>query len=233
MMSTEYNIYCDESCHLENDGISVMVLGAIKCPKDQRIRISKEIKAIKSRHNLPIDFEIKWTKVSSSKLSFYLELINYFFNASELSFRGLLVQNKLELNHSHYDNTHDDFYYKMYFYLLNVMLENSDRYNVYIDIKDTQGSSKVSKLQEVLRNANYDFDREMINRIQQVHSHEVEHLQLADLLIGALGYLHRGLDTSDAKMQIIKRIQDLSKLSLQKNTLPSAKKFNLFLWRAQ
>lgn len=27
-----YNIYCDESCHLENDAIPVMVLGAATCP---------------------------------------------------------------------------------------------------------------------------------------------------------------------------------------------------------
>jgi hypothetical protein len=25
-------IYCDESCHLENDHIPVMVLGAVTCP---------------------------------------------------------------------------------------------------------------------------------------------------------------------------------------------------------
>jgi len=28
-MYMEYNIYCDESCHLENDNIDVMVLSAI------------------------------------------------------------------------------------------------------------------------------------------------------------------------------------------------------------
>lgn len=232
-MSIEYNIYCDESCHLENDGINVMVLGAIKCPKEQRMRISKEIKAIKARHKLPTDFEIKWTKVSKTKLPFYLELINYFFNTPELSFRGLIIPDKSKLNHSKYNNTHNDFYYKMYFHLINVMLENSNRYNVYLDIKDTQGSKKVEKLEEVLANANYDFDREMIKNIQQVHSHEAEQLQLADLIIGALGYVNRGLETSSSKVEIVERIQKLSGFSLKKNTLLSAKKFNLFVWNAQ
>lgn len=232
-MSEEYNIYCDESCHLENDGINVMVLGAIRCPKDQRMRISKEIKAIKTRHNLPTDFEVKWTKVSKTKLPFYLELINYFFNTPELSFRALIIPDKSKLNHSKFNNTHDNFYYKMYFHLINVMLENSNQYNVYLDIKDTQGSKKVEKLQEVLANANYDFDREMVAKIQQVHSHEVEQLQLADLIIGALGYVNRELDTSPSKLEIVNRIQKLSGLSLRKNTLLSAKKFNLFVWNAQ
>ena len=30
-MSETYNIYCDESCHLENDDKPVMLLGAIWC----------------------------------------------------------------------------------------------------------------------------------------------------------------------------------------------------------
>ena len=33
----------------------------------------------------------------------------------------------------------------------------------------------------------------MINNMQNIHSHESEILQLADLLIGAIGYQHRGL----------------------------------------
>jgi len=229
----EYNIYCDESCHLENDHNKVMVLGAIKCSISQRARIAKEIKAIKARHNLPTNFEIKWTKVSEAKVGFYLELINYFFSSPELSFRGLIVPDKSKLNHERFNHTHDGFYYKMYFQLLKVMLEDANEYNVYLDIKDTQGSQKVEKLQEVLANANYDFDREMIKRIQQVHSHEVEQLQLADLIIGALGYVNRGLESSSAKLEIIKRIQELSSLSLTKSTLPSAQKFNLFIWKAQ
>jgi hypothetical protein len=84
-----------------------------------------------------------------------------------------------------------------------------------------------------LANANYDFDREMIQKIQQVHSHEVEQLQLADLIIGALGYVNRGLESSSSKLEIIERIQKLSGLSLTRSTLPSAKKFNLFIWKAQ
>lgn len=34
-MSEFFNIYCDESCHLENDGQKSMVLGAVSCPRGQ------------------------------------------------------------------------------------------------------------------------------------------------------------------------------------------------------
>lgn len=30
----KYNVYCDESCHLEHDNSSVMILGAMYCPED-------------------------------------------------------------------------------------------------------------------------------------------------------------------------------------------------------
>ena len=30
-----YNVYCDESCHLEHDHQNVMALGAVWCPLDK------------------------------------------------------------------------------------------------------------------------------------------------------------------------------------------------------
>lgn len=30
-----YNVYCDETCHLEHDGINAMVLGAVWCPQSK------------------------------------------------------------------------------------------------------------------------------------------------------------------------------------------------------
>ena len=43
----EYNIYCDESCHLPHDNIDLMVIGRISCPKEKTEYINKAIRAIK------------------------------------------------------------------------------------------------------------------------------------------------------------------------------------------
>ncbi len=48
--TTLYNVYCDESCHLENDGQPIMVLGVIWCPKDDARRLGTELRDIKARH---------------------------------------------------------------------------------------------------------------------------------------------------------------------------------------
>lgn len=229
-MSETYNIYCDESCHLEHDHQKAMVIGAVWCPLAQRAVIARQIREIKVRHGLAPDFEIKWSKVSPKKVEFYLELIDFFFNDPRLHFRAIVVPDKSKLNHAAFDQTHDDFYYKMYFRLLQVIFRSGNCYRIYIDIKDTKSEAKKNRLHDYLSNAKYDFNKEMIERIQQVHSHEIEQLQLADLLIGALAYLHRGLTTSKAKEAIIERVKKLSGLSLLHSTLPSEQKYNLFIW---
>jgi len=227
-----YNIYCDESCHLENDGISVMVLGALWFPFKKKDEIFQRLKEIKQVHGFPSHFEIKWNKVSPAKTRFYLDLINYFFDDDDLHFRALIVPDKNELDHDRYNQDHDDFYYKMYFDLLKVILDPESGYNIYLDIKDTLGWEKVAKLEEVLQHNHYDYSREIVQKVQQVQSDEVIPLQLADLLTGAVAYRNRGLRDNKGKIEIINRIIRRSGYNLTQTTLLRETKFNLFRWKA-
>jgi hypothetical protein len=90
-MSTSYNIYCDESCHLEHDGQKAMVLGAVWCPVDSTREATLRLREIKAKHQVAATFEVKWTKVSPSKVSLYLDLIDYFFDNDDLHFRALII----------------------------------------------------------------------------------------------------------------------------------------------
>ena len=233
MPSPEYSIYCDESCHLPNDSSTVMALGAVWCPVNKRKEIFSRIKEIKEKNKINTKFEIKWNKVSPAKVNFYLEIIDFFFDDDDLHFRGLVVPDKRKLNHTAFNQDHDTFYYKMYFDLIKVVLNPENKFNIYIDIKDTQSQEKVLKLKEVLSNSHYDYHNKMIRRIQQIHSHEVSILQIADLLIGAVTYHHRRLKTSQAKLKLIARIKDRSGYSLERSTLVKENKFNLFIWSPQ
>jgi hypothetical protein len=229
-MNRTYNIYCDESCHLENDHINVMALGAAWCKLNDTEEITNAIKAIKSKHNLAPSFEIKWTKISPAKKDFYFDLINYFFDEKKLHFRSVIIPNKCKLDHAKFSQSHDDWYYKMYFLLLKEILDPEEKYNIYIDIKDTRGYAKVEKLREVLSNDAYDFDQNIIKKIQQIRSHEATIMQLTDLLIGAITYFHRKLSTSKPKNELIKLIQMRSGHYLLRSTLPKENKFNIFVW---
>lgn len=232
-MSEIFNIYCDESCHLENDQLKAMVLGAVWCPLDKRREIAVRLREFKQKHLMPASFEVKWTKVSPAKKNFYLDLIDYFFDDDDLHFRALIVPDKSKLQHIAFPGQdHDIWYYKMYFDMLKVILRPDSHYRIYMDIKDTRGAEKVAKLREVLCNSMYDFSRQVIERLQLVRSHEIEQLQLADLLIGAIGYLNRGLESNAGKMAVIRRMQKRSGYTLTKSTLLREEKINLFRWNA-
>src|SRR5574337_1184124 len=225
------NIYCDESCHLPNDQQKAMVLGALWCFKDKAKEHNQAIANLKTRYHLSPFFEIKWTKISPSKLDFYKKLVNYFFDNRTMGFRAWVIPDKRILSHDCYDQTHDEWYYKMYFYLLRNLISREIKYHIYLDVKDTRSRRKLLKLQDVLSNANYDFSRKIIERIQNVHSHDIGIMQLADILIGAVSYHARGLNTSEAKKEIVDLIKNKTQLSLERNTLPGERKFNLCIWK--
>ncbi|NOX41726.1 MAG: DUF3800 domain-containing protein [Alphaproteobacteria bacterium] len=228
-----YNIYCDESCHLENDNIPVMVLGGTYCRAGEVKRISRAIRELKLHHGLAPDFEVKWTKVSRGKLDFYRTLVALFLQDDALCFRGVLIPDKAVLDHERFGQNHDEWYYKMYYTMLRYVFTAPNRYRVYLDIKDTRGGHKTRHLHDVLCNSLYDFNHETVVRVQQVRSHESELLQLTDLLIGAIAYENRGLTGSEAKLALISDLKAaLGPGVLSQTTAFQRRKFNLLRWQA-
>lgn len=231
-MSEIINVYCDESCHLEHDQSSVMVLGAIWCLKKNIAQHAQRLREIRLRHNISSSFEIKWTKVSKAKINFYLDVLDYFFDNSCLHFRALIIPDKSLLNHKNFHQTHDDWYYKMYFDMLKIIIDSDYKYHIYLDYKDTSGASKIAKLHNVLANAHYDFSKDILEKIQLARSHEVELLQLTDMLIGAISYANRDLSGNQGKEILVARMKARSGFCLLKSTLPKESKVNLFHWSA-
>lgn len=229
-------IYCDESCHLEHDCAKAMLLGAITCPAEEKKRICAEIRAIKKRHGISSWSEIKWTGVSPSKEGFYIDLINFFANEGALSFRAVVIKDKANLNHTKYNNgSHDLWYYKAYYYLLDAIICYNNEYTIFVDIKDTRGGPKVAKLREVLCNNIYDFKREVIKGIFQIRSHESEILQLTDLIMGAIGYYHnehyQTVASSQAKNAVVNALMEYYGRAISNGTSRGARKIDVFLWK--
>ena len=205
---TEFSIYCDESCHLEQDYQSVMVLGALTCPADHVRRVAADSRGIKTSHGLAPTFEVKWKKVSPAKSGFYRDIVAYFLGEPALRFRGVLVPDKRLLRHDALGQDRDTWYYKMYVTLLEKLVCSGDSFAVYLDIKDSRSGQRAAKLHEVLCNAARDFDCRVIRRVQPVRSHEVEQIQLADMLVGAVAYAARGLQSSEAKVALTRQLRD-------------------------
>ncbi len=219
-MSKTFNLYCDESCHLENDHKKYMVLGCVSIAYNQVKRHAERIRELKVKHNFY--GEIKWSGVSSSKYQFYKELIDYFFD-TDIRFRAIVVD-KNRIKNNRFGQDYDTFYYKMYYQLL-IHKKNSEyAYNVYLDIKDTLSAEKVNRLKEIL---NVKFG--VFRNVQNIQSKESVIMQLADLLIGALSYeLNNESKKVNAKVQLIERLKNHSKQKFFVSSHYKELKFNLF-----
>lgn len=143
---TAWNIYCDESCHLELDKQTHMVMGALACPTNRAREIAGALRAIKVKHGVHSKLELKWTKVSQARQLMYTDYLDVFLNERELRFRAVVIQKNL-LDHRLHDQTHDEFYYKMYFLLLaHMSLPSNSEHYIYLDIKDTRSEQKIRAL---------------------------------------------------------------------------------------
>lgn len=210
-----------------------MVLGAVWCPEDRTREIAVRLREIRVRHGLPPWFEMKWEKVSPGQTRFYRDVLDYFLDDDDLHYRALVIARKGLLRHEAFGQDHDTWYYKMQFELLKVLLSPANTYSIYLDVKDTHSATRCSKLREVLCSSMYDFRRSIIRRVQPVRSHEVQQIQLADLLTGIVSYANRGLTTSTAKLELVRRLQQRSHYTLTRSTLLREEKVNIFCWQAQ
>lgn len=226
----EINVYCDESCHLENDDNNVMVMGSISLEKEAVQAINKRIKEIKIKHNVYKYAELKWTKVSKSKIEMYKEIVDLFFEYDDILFRAVIATGKQELSLSKFSITYDDWYYRIYYLLLKNIISIDYRYSIFLDIKDTNGSVKVEKLKSVLNRTLYDFYESTVHNIQLVRSDQIEIMGLTDLFIGAISYKNRGLCSNEAKVELIKYIESKANVRLNLSTTKAERKFNIFKW---
>jgi len=219
-MSKTFNIYCDESCHIENDHKPYMLLGCISSAYNQIKRHTKRINYLKEKHHYY--GEIKWSNVSASQLAFYKDLLDYFFD-TDLRFRSVIVE-KNKINNNAFNQDYDSFYYKMYYFLLNHKKNTQYAYNVYLDIKDTLSAYKVNQLKDIL---NVKFG--VFRNVQNIRSHESILMQLADFLTGALSYHLNDIDKKViAKRILIDKIKQHSNQQLDGSSNYTEKKLNLF-----
>lgn len=231
----DFNIYCDESCHLENDGIEVMVLGALSCPTEYSRQASEEIRAMKALHGFKSSSELKWTKVQSKYIDLYSQLVDYFCKNPQLRYRGIIVPHKSQLRHEDFGQDHEEWYYKMYYVALEFLLTDNDHFYIYLDQQNTHSYAKAKILHRVLARSINDFEHEHVCRVQPIRSHGVELMQITDVLTGAIGYANRDEPelVSESKKALIALISRSSGVKLTESTAYSKRKFNLLRWQAR
>ena len=228
----EYNVYCDESCHLLSNDSKYMLIGAVYCPKYKVKKVNEYIEHLKENYNLSDKIELKWNKIDKKTEKLYLDIINYFFNNDDLKFRVIVVD-KTKLDHGKYNQTENDFYHKAYYDMLKYIIIPGNSYNIYPDIKDTNSYYYHQVMLDYLRIKMSDTNKKTIKKVQPIRSYEAPILQINDILIGALSYYYRNLSGNNVKLNIINEIKKLYQNDFDTSSYYSNTKFNLFIWRSR
>ena len=221
-----YKIFCDESCHLEHDGADVMVLGAIHCQAVKAEKLTRHIKWLRHQHNYHT--ELKWTKLVAKQWPFYQALLDMLLDDPDVWFKATVVQHKKSLDHLRYnEGSHNNFYYKMFYYTLRDFLSSENEYRIYLDYMDTLGAEKTKTLCEVLQ---CETNWELKATAYIVQSYESQIIQLCDLLIGAISYKNRTdiEHKSVIKSRIVNYLEQRLGHQLDYTTSPWERQFNIF-----
>ena len=221
-------IYCDESRQelfwsRKRKGARYIVIGGVWMKKNDRPRIKEQIQTLRKQHK--VHGEIKWKNVAPSKLDFYKALVDSFLQ-SQLRFRCILIdKNELDLVKFHRSDEELGFY-KFYYQLLHHWIDDFTKYSVFVDLRTSGSPARLKELYDVLCNANLTAD---IVQIQRLPSKQSNLIQLADFLVGAVGYSAHGRSEAEAKSAIVRMLENrLGRGQLSEHTWRSEEKFNVF-----
>lgn len=223
-----YSIFCDESCYLQYDNNDIICIGAIVVPDEDLETYKNELKRIKRKYG--ILHELKWNTVSRTHLAMYDEILRFFFKSS-MSFRSVLIKNKSNIQaHSLEHDEYNRFYYSIIERLIRFSIRHNstsdNSYRIFLDLKDNNGKIKLVSIYSELTSMIGMNDR--IQSLQNIRSHESQFIQLADIIIGAISYKSRGLNGSEAKLHIVKFIEELSGYYLDQGSEPGDDKFAIY-----
>ncbi len=223
----EYDVYCDESrpdlIYSKTPEACYLLIGSLWVPTSLRSTLKSEVHALRDTHR--IGGEFKWNKVSSSKLGFYLDLIDLFFSyRTQLRFRSILV-NAWKYKSSYNDGDNELGFYKFYYQLLFHWLVLGDSHYVFCDIIKYKHKYRLSDLSRCLGVIDSIF-RDVF--IQYVPSKQSILIQMADVLLGAVSSrMNETIQPGSSKAILVDRIEQHLGHTIRP-TPQSESKFNVF-----
>ncbi len=191
------HIYCDESRQTAD---RYMVIGGLITMRENEEAFTQAMNLY--RQGNAMLSELKWTKVSDQKLKEYTALIDLFFSVNQAFHFKAIVVDTQEMNNRRYNKSNAEigFYKLMYQFLLHsfgAYLESDDRCIIYLDQRTTS-KYKLSTLCAILNNGlkkKYQLPNPPIRNIQALDSKSSDFIQIADILMGAIGYEMNGAHT--------------------------------------
>ena len=231
---TRWLISCDESgVH----GSAYYGFGSLWMKWQRRGDYAEHIREIRQRHKF--SSEIKWNKVQSMrKVSFYRDLIEYFFKRKWLVFHCLVVKKEAvrkELHKNNWDLARRKHYTML---LTNKMKETIRRFpdrqpefRIHID-PIASSYSKADEAMEVISNNTLNQKFSELSPVTSVltkDSKESPAIQLCDLFLGAIMETWQKCAERPAKQAVRQSIAEhLGWPTLDSDTHPKERKFNIW-----
>lgn len=228
-----YNIFCDESRQdllarqqSINKNNCYCCIGGLMIPLEARNRIKSEIQGLQKKYNTY--GELKWGTVSRNKINFYLDLIDYFFEEPELSFRTIVIDAR-KINNTIYNDSDQELgYYKFYYQMLVHWLNPNATYRIYTDQKTNRDKQRLKELKLILNRSYY--CKSPVQSIQAIDSNQSLVLQMENILMGGVGYKYNWNHTgiSSSKNLLVQKIESHLNHEIC-HTDKSEAKFNVFV----
>lgn len=223
-----FEVYCDEtlpdlftSAHPD---ARFLLIGSLWLPADLREVVKARITGLRQQHG--VHGELKWRKVSPSKVAFYSDLIDLFMSFElNLRFRCIAVAHQ-EINLGFHNGDAELGFYKFYYQVLHHWILVQNEYTVFCDLKRNRDRTRLATLERVLNNAN---PTSIIRNVQSLPSSEVVLLQLCDVLLGAVSArINERTDLGAAKESVIAHLEQRLNRRRLGPTLKSEEKVNIF-----
>jgi len=228
-------IYCDESRQTAD---RYMVIGGLIATRENEVSFAQAMSLYRQSNKMWA--ELKWTKVSDQKLKEYLALVDLFFSVNQAFHFKVIVVDTQEIDNRRYNKSDAElgFYKLMYQFLLHsfgAYLQPEDKCIIFLDERTTK-RYKLSTLCVILNNGlrkKYGLSDNPVRNIQPVESGKSDLIQIADVLMGAIGYEMNGAHTrTGAKRSKILLAEHIARkaglLNLQQQTPRSYRHFSIW-----
>jgi len=234
---TLFHVYCDESRQTAD---RYMVLGGIIATAENAARFESAMAMYREAQNMKAG--IKWQKVSNQKLSEYRALIDLFWTfRNALHFKSIVIDtSQIDYKKYHKGDRELGFYKFMYQFLLHQFgpyARDDCRYLIFLHRRTT--TYKLSTLYTILNRGlrkRFGLKRDVVVKIEPRAARGCELLQVADVIMGAIGYHWNGCHTRSsakrAKVLLAEYIAEKAGLvSLAQETPRRQREFSIWFFK--
>jgi hypothetical protein len=233
------HIYCDESSTAER----YMLFGGVITTETNAGDLSEVIDRWRTKHGM--HRELKWGKVSRQKLPAYCSLIDLFAEHARQGFLhfNVIVFDTHQIDYKTYHQGRKElgfyrFYYRFVLYKFGIYAHDASySMRVFLDERSELDAKRLEVMQIVLNRGirkRYGLNTDVVRSVEAQQSHQSNLMQLADVIMGAVGFhcngLHRRLNASPARRALAAHIAERAGLrELSSNTNPRRADFGI--WR--